>query len=464
MEIRDFDDALEPEGKAANGKLMVDEVQPGFVEVFFEIITDDSPLFAKERKPVLRRELYMRVNAADDCVEIYPVGVWPHASNFLHSRYGALKTIVLEGFGFDVPETGDAVKDLVASLPMGFVKDTNYPLGLKNEYGAILSAVQLYPNVTCLCISKKRPTHVQDEVYYLAYTEFDALRRAMNRIANRYQSEGRMDKAILAHNSLLSTIDSVAYPAKARPYRADIIFKLVKAHDLSSRPLSTADADAIVDMVTREAEVIAKGKPEKLLQLRNHIELVTLRELISRFEHMLHGKLTEPKWQRFFDDHPFILSLAFAFPVVKMGEQVYVGGIKFSGAGSKIADFLFRHGRTGNVALIEIKTPDSLLLGRAEYRPGLYAPAVDLSGGINQLLDQRYQFQRSVAVLKDTSGRRDLESYAVHCILVIGNLPSDTAQLKSFELVRHGTKDVQIVTFDELLGKLQGLAEYLEAR
>lgn len=462
MDTQNVDNAMEP-GRD-EGKLTVEEARPGVVEVFYEITTDDSLLFSKERKLTHHRELYMRVNTSDNFVEIYPIGVSPHRSNFLRSRYGSLKSIALEGFGFDLPLTGDAVTGLVADLPMGFVKDTNYGLGLKKEYEAIVRAVQSYPNVTCLCISGQQRTHVQGEVYYLAYAEFDALRKAMNRIASSYQSDGRMDKAILAHNSLLTAIDSAAYPAKVRPYKADTVFKLVKAHDLSSQSLSKADADAVVDVVTHEAREIAKAKPQKLLRLRNYIELVTLQELISQFEKMLSGNLAESKWQRFFDDHPFILSLAFAFPVVKVGERLYVGGIKLSGAGSKIADFLFRHGRTGNVALVEIKTPDSPLLGRAEYRPGVYAPALDLSGGINQLLDQRYQFQRSVAALKDTSGQHELESYAVHCILVIGNLPSDTAKRKSFELVRHGTKDVEIVTFDELLGKLQSLAEFLSTR
>lgn len=97
------------------------------------------------------------------------------------------------------------------------------------------------------------------------------------------------------------------------------------------------------------------------------------------------------------------------------------------------------------------------------FREGVYTPSADLSGSINQALDQKYQFQKQIAQIKDNSRIYDIESYAVHCCLVIGKTPEGDDQKKSFELFRRNSKDVELVTFDELLEKLKQLSTFLRA-
>ena len=78
-----------------------------------------------------------------------------------------------------------------------------------------------------------------------------------------------------------------------------------------------------------------------------------------------------------------------------------------------------------------------------------------------QALDQRYQFQRDIFGIKVRSGIHDIETYAVQCCLVIGTMPEGEDEKKSFELFRGNSKDVQILTFDELLEKLVQLRDLL---
>jgi hypothetical protein len=85
-----------------------------------------------------------------------------------------------------------------------------------------------------------------------------------------------------------------------------------------------------------------------------------------------------------------------------------------------------------------------------------------LSGSINQALDQKYQFQKQIAHIKENSRLYNIESYAVHCCLIIGLAPDGEDQKKSFELFRRNSKDVEIVTFDELLEKLKQLSAFLK--
>ena len=179
---------------------------------------------------------------------------------------------------------------------------------------------------------------------------------------------------------------------------------------------------------------------------------------------MVNKNFPEADWQRFLNENPFILSLAFGYPIIKVQDQASVGGRKISGSGEKITDFLVKNSMTNNTAIIEIKKPQTELLNKKPFRSGVYTPSSDLSGSINQVLDQKYRFEREIAQIKENSRIYDIETYSVHCCLIIGKMPSDEDQQKSFELYRRNSKDVEIVTFDELLNKLKGTFDFLEPR
>ena len=176
---------------------------------------------------------------------------------------------------------------------------------------------------------------------------------------------------------------------------------------------------------------------------------------------MMGKKLKEDRWQLFFNENPFILNMAFGYPVIKVQDQASVGGRKLSGSGEKITDFLVKNSLTNNTAIFEIKTPHAALLNKTPFRDGVYTPSAELSGSINQALDQKYQFQGQIAQIKNNSRIYNIESYSVHCCLVVGTTPSGDDRLKSFELFRRNSKDVEIVTFDELLEKLRQLHDFL---
>jgi hypothetical protein len=177
-------------------------------------------------------------------------------------------------------------------------------------------------------------------------------------------------------------------------------------------------------------------------------------------ERLMNGNHAEGVWQKFFMDNPFILNLAFGLPIVAVGGQVSVGGRALSGHGDKVADFLHRNNLTDNLALVEIKTAKTPLLG-ASYRRDVYPPSKELTGSITQLLDQRYHLQTEIAMLRHNSNRSDLESYAIKGVVIAGTMPTERAEKKSLELFRNSLNDVLVITFDELLGKLRGLHAFL---
>jgi hypothetical protein len=132
------------------------------------------------------------------------------------------------------------------------------------------------------------------------------------------------------------------------------------------------------------------------------------------------------------------------------------GGKRLSGRGGKVTDFLCASASTGNLAIVEIKKPTTDLLGGSPYRgDDVFAASTELSGTVAQVLDQRMTLQRELPNLKEQSERYDIHDYGTRCIIVAGVTPSDRARRKSLELLRNALVGVTLLTFDELLARLE---------
>ena len=410
----------------------------------------------KERASSARLKL-MLINGQDDFVCISPINTLPDHPDFLKNKYDQIESITLEGFGFTTPETTYEVLELLEELPSGFVKDYEYGLGLLKDYRFIINEIEEMPEVKHLVISKNHETNVANDIYTLSYSEFEAVRKGINRISSGHQAESRVEKSIFSYNSLLNNLNPSIYPEKQKPYKKDVIYKLMSGMSYSESLLSNLDTDAVVDLISSNKQSIYKNNKKKIVRLQEDIDLLNLEWFVGETERLLAKRTSENDWQTLLNENPYILSLMFGYPVMKIQGQASIGGRRLTGAGDKITDFLVKNNLTSNAALVEIKKPSTPLLRTSEYRSGVYASSNELSGSICQLLDQKYKFQKEISAIKDNSGVYDIESYSVDCVLIIGTIPADKEQKKSFELFRHNSKDVRIFTFDELSNKLKDL-------
>ena len=128
--------------------------------------------------------------------------------------------------------------------------------------------------------------------------------------------------------------------------------------------LSDDEQVAVLEVMRKNVKTIAETQLEKLVKLQSDIELANLDNLIVRYEELINKNLLESDWQRFLNENPFILSLAFGYPIIKVQDQASVGGRKISGLGEKITDFLVKNSMTNNTAIIEIKKPQTQLLNK----------------------------------------------------------------------------------------------------
>lgn len=426
------------------------------VDVFF---TDVSPEQRTPDSPVK-----LLINVSSDQVMLWPLNVRPDKDDYLSPKYGSLERIIItcaENEPYLLPETVEDVVELLEQLPEGFAKDYRFGLGLKWEYRLICQTAASVSAVTMMFVHGGDETVIDPPFFILGIKQFHRLRKEINNIASRYQREARSEKGLRAYHDLLHAADPLRFPRKVRKLRPGALAD--RTNDGRDRTkLAPRDRHAVVQMVKDNVRDLVESEPDALFTLKSEIELISLARLIEHFEEMLNSNKPESKWQKFLTDNPFILSLAFSIPAILVQGQAYVGGKKMNGRDGKITDFIYASASTGNLALVEIKKPNTELLNKTAYRgDDVFTPSLELSGTITQLLDQRFQLQKTLPIIKESTENYHIHSYAVRCIAIIGSTPADAARKKSLELIRNAFHDVSVITFDELLNRLKEIRNAL---
>jgi len=392
---------------------------------------------------------------------VYPLNTLP-TPKFLKQKYPRIRSISVDlPHTYDAPEDKEAAEDFLRIyLPQGFIHDPVYGLGVMKEMRPMITAIEALPEVVDIAIRDRITTHVDGKTFMMAREDYEEMRLAFQRIARNYQSESLADRTTLAHNAIPHRLRPSVFPEKSRPYKPGTVFKLLGGAGAKNVVLRGRDRKGLVDAVVTNAKSIAENDPQEFVQLQKDIEIVSLDKLIAAFSKLLKRNYTEPAWQKLFELNPFILSMIFGYPVVLVAAGASIGGLTLTGQGTKIADFLMENEGTHNAALVEIKTPHTELFG-AEYRNGVWAPSKHVTSAIVQVLDQRAKLATNLPTLKHNSDLPLLQAYSVDCVVVVGRTPDDDAKKSSLELLRTQLKDVRVVTFDELLGKLLLLRELL---
>lgn len=188
-------------------------------------------------------------------------------------------------------------------------------------------------------------------------------------------------------------------------------------------------------------------------------------DAIKKFEESLvqHAD-DEDYWQRFFEQHPWMLQAAFSAAVFKLGGETYVGGKRAlgrQGQGGVATDFLFSDDSTKSFAVVEIKKPGTRLLGSiyrgerdTDHDQEVYAVSDQLSGAVIQT---RNQISVAIEDFQSVLGKtfEDLNRVHPKGVLVAGVSESlSERQRASFNFFRQGLYSLTVITFDELLRRL----------
>ena len=436
----------------------------------------------------LHRAKLLYIDGHKQSITIFPINTFPSAINpgaFMRQKYLNVKSITIDDWsiaGLDIrqiifpEESADTptIDDIVYSdqelvmlvledLPSCFIKDYDYGLGFTKTYRFIVDAVESLSQCTEIVISNRHATGIDstNRKFNIFIEDLHAARKSIDRTIRHSRTAAISVNYAATQNLFAERTGQPLIPVKTG--RSPLRKLLTEAAIRGEKNLTQDEQDEVLDILTENAQSIATNKPQRFATFKADMEIVTLEDLIRRYQDMMQASTPEKEWQEFLNGNPFILSLAFGYPVVKVSNQASVGGHKISGGGATIADFLVKNSLTNNCAIIEIKTPQTRLLNKSSYRGSLFSPSRHLVGAVNQALQQKGNFEREIALIKDNSRVYDIESYAISCCLVIGTMPEDEGRQQSFELFRGNSKNVQVVTFDELLLKLTNLMNLLKA-
>ncbi|MGC0793468.1 Shedu immune nuclease family protein [Pantoea agglomerans] len=437
--------------------ISIEEVFPNCTEVFYcPSLEELSSAGINTQSAEPYRKRIAEFNAQDSYISLSPIITLPEHPEYLKPKYSKIETISIDASLFEAPETNeDVVACLEMHLPAGFVKDIRYGLGLTRDYRFIIGAIEKLTDSREIYINNKDTKEDADyDFFNLNIHDLNSMRRECDRITNRCRKVAQITKTRVMYNHFANWLER---PQQPLPDSNDAISKMMNLK------LSTTDKHAAMSLVAGDKTVVEQTDPVTLGQLRNDIELVSLERLIEDYKKLLEKNVREDTWQKLFNKNPFILSLTFGFPAIKISDQASVGGKKLTGDGEKITDYLIKNGVTNNLAIIEIKKPSTSLLNKTPYRDSVYSASTELTGSVTQVLDQCYRLEQNIASIKVNNRMYDIESYAIHCILIAGTLPEDEDQKKSFEIYRRNSRNVLIITFDELLLKLTQLHDFLSA-
>ena len=352
------------------------------------------------------------------------------------------------------------IEQVLNGLPPGFTKDIQFGLGLAKPYWPIIKAVEQLSDCTEVIIAREGRTGLDHKrnAFRILFDDFDELRKSINRITRHGQNAARALKEATAYNLLAESIGEATRPVQRTSHKTR---QLIADALEGNEHLDEVDQGRIVDAVSTHLDTISESNPALMAKLHAEIELVTLDRFIDGFGEAIRGRHAEPWWQEFFALNPIALNLVFGCPVVTVQGQASVGGRKFSGTGDGIVDFLLKNSITNNVAIVEIKKPNTAILNQTPYRRGVYTPANELTGAIGQVLDHKRKLQGSMAQLKENSRSYSLESHSIRGCVIIGKMPENEDRKRALELIRGNSKDVDVVTYDELLEKVRRVREDL---
>jgi hypothetical protein len=397
-----------------------------------------------------------------DRIVMRPMHTVPHAQRYLSPKNGRFVTVTyIDRSSSDLPnDAKNAAWEIERRLDSDIFDSPQRGLGLTKDLDPLWQKLSRIPDTYGLVFTANSEMHAKEGTISLRVQEVDKLRRRFNRITANGRRLIREARLSAVYDDLLTRLD----PERFQPI-VRVSPPLVQVRRASAKQATAgerAQRRSNLEAVRKQIGQTAQEAPHELMMLHAEIERATLARMIEDFKEKLKSGLTEPHWQTFFERNQFVLSVAFARPVKLTHTQFHAKGSTLAGTGAQIGDFLFKElGQA--LAIVEIKTPETALLQGRPYRgQEVFGPTSELSGAVTQVLYQQSELrQRWFMHERDTPSLKQSGADVIKCVVVAGRMPKEPIKLRSFEVFRNACKDVDIVTFDELLEKLEFLEKQL---
>ncbi|MEO0899600.1 MAG: Shedu immune nuclease family protein [Bacteroidota bacterium] len=353
------------------------------------------------------------------------------------------------------------------NLPSGVGKSPNRGYGFTKVMKPFIDFIEnRFPDIEIISLVKNGRSYIDDVegIFQISSKDFESLYLVLKYQLN-VQKQERLNKVTEKLNEIFPK--KIKKPDKV--YIKDSAYYALSAWQQSISEFSENDKSAIKDLFDKLSLTNEFFTADSLLKTKQVLEERYIDDVIDSYKKlMLQATETatlEKKWQSLLKSHSWIFTFIFSFPVILMDDEAYVGGKNLSNRNGKVTDFLVKNNLSNNVAFIEIKTHKTELLkkGKAYRGNDVFPLSSDLSGAIAQVLVQRDTFQKAFALMRLNSPDQSFETFNSKCVVLVGSISDLTPnQIKSFELTRSNSRDVEIITFDELLERFNGIRDLMK--
>lgn len=167
---------------------------------------------------------------------------------------------------------------------------------------------------------------------------------------------------------------------------------------------------------------------------------------------------TEPQWQKYFSENTWVFGYGLDYRFLSiLQKEAAVSDVDVDGKNTVNSDFLM--GSTDFTVLVELKRPDTLLFENIKNRSRSWKLSQHLVHAVSQILAQKAAWEiKSSQINYDENGNLITQKTSdPKAILIIGrkdeiegsHRDSEIKQ-KTFELYRRDSRNVEILTYDEL--------------
>jgi hypothetical protein len=369
-------------------------------------------------------------------------------------KYKTIKKFIYKGFN--------------GKLPVGVIKSVAFGWGFTKTLNPFAYYLNENFDIEEVIIEKagKTDLDIANKKLYLNETSLAILQDAFSNIFKKNKEEIDFVLKVNLHTLFPKTIDK---PTKT--YIANALATSLASWGNSIDEFSDSDKNAIKDLFDKLSIGTDFLTKEALAKTKEIVDNKYIQETLKKYKALMalrtDGVNLEKQWQEFLKENSWIFSSIFAQPVILYKREAYVGGKNIDNQNGKFNDFLIKSSLSDNVSFLEIKTHKTKMFENSAYRgQDVYSATKELTGCIVQVLNQRDNFQKEFYAIKGKSkGKGNFETFNSKCVVLIGSTKDlDENQKYSFELFRSNSRDVEIITFDELLTKIESLQKVMKTK
>lgn len=400
---------------------------------------------------------------------------------FYHDTANAIKQISAEIFkkadqiihyprGFEGGDKYKTIRKIIykgfkGKLPVGVIKSVNFGYGFTKTLNPF--AYYLNDNLEIQEVIIEKDGKVELDIFgkklHLNETSLETLQNAFSSIFKKNKDDVNY---VLKTN--LNLLFPTQIPKPSKTYVENALATSLSSWGNTIDEFSDADKNAIKELFDKLSLTTDFLSKDALAKTKEIVDVKYIQETLKQFKDLMKlktdGEGLEKQWQEFLRDNSWIFSSIFAQPVILYKREAYVGGKTIDNKNGKFNDFLIKNSLSDNVSFLEIKTHKTKMLDNAAYRgEDVYSATKDLTGCVVQVLNQRDNFQKEFYATKGKSkGKGNFETFNSKCVVLIGSTKVlNENQKYSFELFRSNSRDVEILTFDELQTKIESLQKVM---